>query len=628
MTAEWMPLGSQNGTRSPRPEVTLRTGKRGGQLLRHEHHGEEVRRHGRTKGRDVAVDDNPLRNRQRWYRLQNITATQKLFAMGLVLPLLWIFWALAVNQAEAWRPFWKSHHAKCVAATFDHVLPVGATIERIDHVLAGDTYGEGAADIAYPTQPTDLPELCAVTVKVPSSSSTSFRFGLFLPMPPHWKAKFLAVGNGGFAGGINWLDMAPGAHYGMAALSTDTGHNSTTMDIAWALNQPEKKTDWGWRALHRSVELGKKMTEAYYARRIKYSYYNGCSTGGRQGLKEVQISPDSFDGALIGAPSWYPAHINPFVNKFGMYNLPVDDPKHLSTGDFSMLAKEVQKQCDEADGVKDNIVSAPWLCAFDFRKIQCGQPGVNASACLTDLQIQTAKNVYKNDYSPGGEVVNTGLDFSSEEQWYILLGGTEPSKYGTSYVKYFVYDDPDWDWHTYNDSVLEYAARTDPGQASAIQFDLSKFRRRGGKIILHHGLADGLVPPRGSMWYYNKTVQTMGKIDDFFTFFQIPGMQHCGGTPSETNAPWNMGGAFQAGSMSPSGWSVPGFKDSKHDALLALMDWVEKGKPAKSVIATTYNSPTNSSTGVYRQRPICAYPKSAKWDGKGDQNKASSWACK
>lgn len=534
--------------------------------------------------------------------------------------------ALALRALAAPADSTTASQPKCVAATFKCILPKGATLETVAAVPNGGSYGEGAADIAYPTNPTGLPELCAVIVKVTSSPTTSYRFGLFLPAT--WNSRFFAVGNGGFAGGINWLDMAPGPHYGFATVSTDLGHNSTTADLSWALNNPEAKTDWGWRALHGSVQLGKQITQAYYKKTIKYSYYNGCSTGGRQGLKELQISPESFDGLLVGAPSYYVSHLNNYATRIGLYNLPVDDPKHIDYTLFPAIAEEVVRQCDSLDGLADGIISSPELCTFDFSKITCGT-SANTTWCLTPAQVQTAKNIYSDYRFADGRLISPGLTLSSEDQWWILLAGTEPSPFGVGYQRYFLLDDPDWDWRAYNDSLVGLAEKTDPGQATAIDYELSAFQRRGGKVILYHGLADGLVPTKGSDWYYNSTIAASGglaRTRDFFRYFQIPGMQHCWGTV--VDAPWSVAGAFQPGAMGTGYWSVPGFQDAKHDAVLALREWVEEGKAVDEIVATTWRSSQDPTSGVLRQRPICPWPEKAVYKGHGDVDVADSWSCR
>jgi feruloyl esterase len=196
-------------------------------------------------------------------------------------------------------------HNNCNPAFFNHILPTNASTLLTDSLPANGSFGQ-AADIAYPTNATNLPALCAVIINVTSSASSSYTFGLFLP--DEWNERFIAVGNGGFSGGINWFSMGAVAPYGFAVVSTNTGHNSTGQDMTWALNNPETKADWGYRAMHGSVVLGKLVTDAYYGGELKYSYYAGCSTGGKQGMKEVQMFPEDFDGVLVGAPAWWSTH--------------------------------------------------------------------------------------------------------------------------------------------------------------------------------------------------------------------------------------------------------------------------------------------------------------------------------
>lgn len=385
-------------------------------------------------------------------------------------------------------------HFKCVAATFKCLLPKGATLENVTAVPDGGSFGEGAADIPYPTNPTGLPELCAVIIKVVSSPHSSYRFGLFLPTT--WNSKFLAVGNGGFAGGINWLDMTNGPHFGFATISTDLGHSSASTDLSWGLENPEGRTDFGWRALHGSVQLGKQITEGYYKRPLKYSYYSGCSTGGRQGLKEIQMFPDSFDGILVGAAAYYTSHLSNYVTKVGLYNLPVEDPKHINWTLFPAIGETVASQCDMADGVADGIISSPERCTFDFSKIACGT-ATDPTWCLTPPQIQTAKNIY-SDYrsSTTKEFLYPGLNLGSEAQWWILLADIKPTDFGTGYARYFLLNDPNWDWHNYDDSLVTLAEKTDPGQSTAIKYDT-----RGGAAKSSCITAKRMVwcPPRNQI---------------------------------------------------------------------------------------------------------------------------------
>jgi feruloyl esterase len=518
----------------------------------------------------------------------------------------------------------------CTAATFTSALPSNAVIERVDHVPDGGSYGEGAKDLGYPTNITDLPELCAVIVNVTSSPTSNFRFGLFLPTTDNWNGRILTVGNGGYLGGINWRDMGPGPHYGFATLSTDTGHLSVNGDLSWGYKDPETVTDWGWRAIHGSAVIGKALTKAFYQATIDYSYYSGCSTGGRQGLKEVQLNPDTFDGALIGAPAWDPAALMPWITRLATFDLPATSPGAFTNiSQFQLLANTVRTQCDTDDGLQDNIVSSPEICNPDLSVIQCGNAGVNASNCLTPEQIANAKKIWSDYYTANGTFVYPGYEHSSEAQWDIYQLYGNPSNFDIQWEKYFLYNDPSWSISEFNDTVYYDARRVNPGNASATGFDISGFRDRGGKIILYHGTSDGYIPTRSSIDFYNKTKAAVGgDVDDFFRFFLIPGMQHCWLSPTGVNAPWMIAGGGQQNALGAytTDYSVPDNMNRQHDALLALTAWVENGTQVDSIIASAFNISTGTLQ-ISRQRPLCPYPQKATYDGSGDPDDAASWYC-
>ncbi|KAF7531751.1 hypothetical protein G7054_g8583 [Neopestalotiopsis clavispora] len=512
-------------------------------------------------------------------------------------------------------------------------LPANASIEKLSYVKQGDTYGEGWHDLMYPIQPTDLPESCAVTVYVQSSDVSWYRYGLFLPAD--WNQRFLAVGNGGFGGGINWLDMGSFMKYGFAVVSTDTGHNSTTGDGRWAFLAPERLADWGWRALNGSIGAAKQLTERYYGTKIAYSYYNGCSTGGRQGLKQIEIDPDTFDGLVIGAPGWDSKSLNPWITRVGIYNLPETAPYHIPWRLFSAMADLVMEQCDELDGVKDGIISLPDACVPDYTKMLCSVSGIEQSACLTEAQAQVPAKVYGDYLGSDGELLYPGLSPGCEGQWQAVLSFARTSTFGNHYIRFFLLGNWFWNYTDWDDNIFSLAATFDPGQATADNYDLSTFRDLGHKILMYHGLSDGLIPPRGSDLYYQKVANaTSGggngsptPITDWFRYFQVPSMHHCWSTQTSANGPWNFGGEFQSTHLGSDQWSVPGFRDKRHDILMALMDWVENGNPVDSVIATTWNDPLDPTSGLKSQRPLCPYPQVAHYNGVGDVNQAASWEC-
>ncbi|KAH0035086.1 putative ferulic acid Esterase/Feruloyl esterase, partial [Aureobasidium melanogenum] len=517
----------------------------------------------------------------------------------------------------------------CDKASLQSAFSSIATVDFAQWMPANSSFNVPETDVAYPISPTEMQAACAVQVSVKNGTS-SYGFGIFLP--DDWNGRFLAVGNGGFAGGINWLDMAAGLGYKFAVVSTDTGHNSTSSDGKWAYHNEDALLDWGYRAMHGSTVLGKQLTTAYYSNPILYSYYSGCSTGGRQGLRDIQLYPGDFDGVVAGAPAWWTNHLQPWTTKLGTYNLPNTSAHHIDPSLFPVIGAEVMRQCDGADGVVDTIISDPNACDFDPNYLLC-TPANNNTNCLTPPQLDTLFKIYSDYVDTNQTFVFPHLWKSSEAQWHVLLSGltNEPNNLGDDYVKYFLNRGPQWQWQDFDYGVVQQADAIDPGNATADDFEsLSAFHARGGKLLHYHGMGDGLIATGSSVYLYSKILQTLApkgvNLDSFYRFFLVPGMQHCTGTADTVNAPWYFAGANQAGSISTSVSGVPGFRDAKHDVLLAMMDWVEKGVAPTEIIATKWVNDTLQDK-VMRQRPLCMWPKKQKWSGKGDVNQASTWSC-
>ncbi|KAK8001076.1 hypothetical protein PG991_013298 [Apiospora marii] len=522
--------------------------------------------------------------------------------------------------------------AQCTRERFETMLAghEAASVADVSPIAAGGTFGPPT--MAFPTPAKNLSALCAVTVNVKSSETTSYNFGLFLP-DSGWNERFLTTGNGGFGGGINWVDMNIFAHHGFASMSTDTGHNATAFDATWGLNQPEKLINWGHRAMHGSIELAKFMVTDYYGggkssnssttaaaaeKTIKYSYYASCSTGGRQGLKEIQHYPESFDGIVVGAPG-------------ALYNFPENASYHVSQAQVETVKSEMLKQCDVQDGVEDGVISDTFGCQFDYDKLLCGEGGAagnNKTSCLTPDQVQTVRNVFSEWREDNGStLVFPGLPLGADPSG--MLGTF--NGLGRGLFENWVYNDTDWDYtkFTYAD-VLE-ADRVDPGDAAADTFDMSAYRARGGKIIMYHGMADMGIPTGSSRVFYDNVHEAMGggadankeaDLTDFYRFFLIPGMGHCNNGPG----PWYIAGGSQ--DLPNVTYSVPGHEDADHDVVLAMMRWVEEEKAPEQLIGTKFVG-DDGAAGIESQRPICLYPKQAKYIGtsKEDVNKPESWEC-
>lgn len=269
--------------------------------------------------------------------------------------------------------------------------------------------------------------------------------------------------------------------------------------------------------------------------------------------------------------------------------------------------------------------------------------------------------MYGDYTTSNGTLIYSGLTHGSEAEWTSYLFPIAPEAYNVrrnfdaQFERYFLRYGPDWPITAYNDSVVDDPMDSGSGSSSssssspsrddsaeppavaatADRYDLggSGFRDRGHKMILYGGLADGTVPVGHTMLYYERTRAGGDRLDGFFRYFQIPGMGHCWGTAANVRAPWMMGGAGQAAQRPPynAGWSVPlGFNDSRHDALLALMEWVERGRAPDEIVASefSFTDAAGQAVALYRQRPVCAYPRVAVWDeGRGPQDDAESWRC-
>ncbi|KAL8404258.1 hypothetical protein RB594_009208 [Gaeumannomyces avenae] len=522
------------------------------------------------------------------------------------------------------------------------------TLERASAVGAGGSFGEGAGNLGAPYPATRLPAVCAVIVRVRNATdqpASDFRFGLLLPTASGaWNGRFLAIGNGGFVGGINWPFMASGPHYGFATMSTDTGHNSAGFDLSWGRGRPADLYEWGYRAMRGSVAAAKHVTQGFYGSSPRRSYFTGCSTGGRQGLKAIQGEPDSFDGALIGAPAWDTKHLMPWATKIGKDNLRSDgslifDPTDTSVGGpLDTLRRQVSLQCDGRDGVTDNIVSSPELCTLNYTTFTC-RPG-QVTACLTGEQVKLVQAFY-SDYSlADGSLVHNGMELSSEAElnnWATYL--SNPAVANVQYERNFLYNDTTWSLSQYSEDVVRDSRRVNPGQASADSFDLRPFRARGAKVILYHGMGDGLVPTRSTTHYYNRTREVTGGgqgLDDFLRYFLVPGMGHCWFSPAATNAPWMFGGVGQATALAavagapaeftrPSPPGTPLFRsDPDYDALRLLVAWVEDGAAPEVLKAAAYTA----GWRVARTRKLCPYPRKAVLVDAAREDDEAGWVCR
>ena len=442
-----------------------------------------------------------------------------------------------------------------------------------------------------------LPAFCRVAATARPVADSEIKFEVWMPISG-WNGKFQGVGNGGYAGTITYTvgsgglerGMAEALRRGYATASTDTGHSADAGSTFLA--HPVKLADFGYRAVHEMIVAAKAIVTAFYGAGPKFSYWNGCSLGGRQGLMEAQRFPADYDGIIAGAPA------NP-QTRLSVWNVHVghaalkDPASTIHPAKFPMIHQAVLDRCDALDGVKDGLIGDPSRCRFDFTTLACA--GEDAPSCLTAAQVATARTLTSPAVDPkSGEPIFPGLALGSELGWGTRIGGPTPNPLGGDFVKYAVFNNPEWDWRTFDlATAISRASRIDVVDATA---DLQAFRQRGGKLLLYHGWADPNFSAQSTIDYYRK-VNTIGSATptaDWLRLFLAPGMGHCGG----------------------------GEGPNTFDMVAALERWVEDRQPPASIVATRV---TDGKPG--RTRPLCPYPQVAEYRGTGSIDEAANFRC-
>ncbi len=429
-----------------------------------------------------------------------------------------------------------------------------------------------------------------------------------------WNGKFQGVGNGGFAGSIEYDGMAAAVSQGYATAATDTGHRAGGTDAAWALGHPERVTDFGYRAIHETALAAKSVIRAYYGDGPRRSYFNSCSNGGRQALMEAQRYPADYDGIVAGAPAnaWTRLLTAAIFDMQAMAN----PDSFIPASKLPAIQAAVLEACDARDGVKDGVIENPPGCRFEPASLLC--KGADSNACLTAPQVAALRKLYSGPdagimpgYSLGGEAEPGG--------WAAWVSGAGPgrsvqSAFGLNFFEYMVYGDEKWDYKSSSiGHNLALAADRVGNALDATTTDLSQFRSRGGKLILYHGWSDAAIPPQSTVDYYESVMKKMGAKEtaSFVRLFMAPGVQHCYGGAGPNV--FGQRGAPMA--------------DADHDVDAAVERWVERGVAPERVIATKFKG-ADPASGVERTRPLCSYPQTAHWTGKGSTDDAVNFVCK
>ena len=455
---------------------------------------------------------------------------------------------------------------------------------------AGFSQSLQSGDVPY----RDIPAFCRVAATMRPSSDSEIKIEVWLPPPSAWNGKFMAVGNGGQAGEIYYHRMGLPLSLGYAVASTDTGHEGKGTDGSYALGHPERVIDFGYRAVHEMVEKSRAVINSYYARVATRSYWNGCSTGGRQGLEDIQRYPNDFDGAITGAPALNPQTAAQIV--WTAQAVHKDEGSLIPASKFPVIQKAVLEACDAKDGVKDGVLEDPTRCKFDPKVIQC--KGGDAADCLTAAQVEAARKIYTPAVNPRtGKQIAPAFEPGSEKGW-AYAASPQPPQLTLTALQNRVFKDPKWDYRTFNfDSDVALLER-ESAAVDARNPNLRPFFEHGGKLLHYHGWNDNLIPPLNSVNYYNSVADLLGgaaKVSGSYRLFMVPGMAHCRG----------------------------GDGTDRFDAIRVLEQWVEEGKAPDSITAARY-----SGEKVERTRPLCPYPQVAVYKGSGSTDDAANFSCR
>ncbi len=461
-----------------------------------------------------------------------------------------------------------------------------------------------------------LPAFCRVAGAIKPSADSDIQFEVWLPASA-WNGKLQGVGNGGFAGSISYAALGNAVTHGYAVAATDTGHRGGATDGAWALGHHEKLVDFGYRAIHETALTGKALAKAFYGGDPKRSYFSSCSNGGREALMEAQRYPADYDGIIAGAPAYNWTHL---LSTAG-YNLQVtmDPASYIPPAKIPAIEAAALAACDANDGVKDGIIDRPDRCSFQPASLLC--KGADSDTCLTQPQVKgmevlldglrTSKGRIFPGYVVGGMPGAAGWP-----AW--IFGGTRGGSlmyaFGNGYFKNMLFEDPNWDFHSFQpDRDVKIADDKTALILNATDPDLGKFRARGGKLILYHGWSDPGISPLSTIEYLKSVQAKMGasQTESFVRVYMAPGMQHCSGGPGPNN--FGQGGVAEG--------------DPQHNIGRALEHWVEDGVAPAQIVATKFKG-DNPANGVERTRPLCPYPQVATYTGSGSTDEAANFVCK
>ncbi len=432
-------------------------------------------------------------------------------------------------------------------------------------------------------------------------------------LPSAWNGRFYMHGNGGFAG------LPPGnpnrarirdraLQHGFATAYTDTGHDGRVEPLGtFAYNNRQKEIDYAFRAVHLTAITAKELIGIYYGEKASFAYWDGCSTGGRQGLMSAQRFPEDFDGIIVGAPvlNFTGTMLSYLWNAKALQEGPIDQEK------LKLVADAIYQRCDSLDGLKDGLIEDPRECSFNPAKdLPRCHTGTDKKECFTESEVETLQRIY-DGVRPKGELLFPGQPLGAEaegvtgrglasgwDRWILNREGPSIQQvFMETFLKYLAFpeDDPDYDWTNFDFEADPQRMVEISEMLDATNPNLTRFMERGGKMLSYFGWADTGLNPMMAIDYFEQVEAMLGpKTREFFRLFMVPGMFHCRG----------------------------GIGVDRFDALTPLLNWVERGVAPEIIIGSRVEDGSVTMT-----RPLCAYPKVARYKGTDSTNKAKSFIC-
>jgi feruloyl esterase len=449
-----------------------------------------------------------------------------------------------------------------------------------------------------------VPASCRVTATVvhpPAPDPITIWIGL--PMKA-WNGRFQGVGGGGFSGGSP-NGIAQPLRSGYAAGSTDTGHpgasGSFALDANGRLNWQRIRAN-AYLGIHDMTVVGKALTQAFYGTGPRRAYFNGCSTGGRQGLSEAQRYPSDYDGILSGEPAINWSKLHPEQKWGSLLMLETRNP--IPSCKYAAATAAAVAACDADDGVTDGVIGNPHACKYDPGALV----GTQAGSCgaFTEADASILRRIWEGPRRTDGSFLWYGMQRGGDFGGLSGTRGTPPAPAPNpitlEWFRYFLKQDPEWDFTTITrpeyEQLFVQSVEQFTDVLSTDNPDLSAFRDRGGRIVMWHGWSDPLIYPDGSIDYVRRVQEAMGgpaKTAEFLRLFMAAGVGHCGGGT----------GAAPSGQFE------------------AMVRWVEEGDAPETLDGVK----RDQAGAVVRTRPLCQYPLVARYKGTGSTDEASSFEC-